>query len=161
MDNIEIILGVGGLIVGGFGALVTAAVAYLLGNRKLDLNKSATHQRLKIEEQKVEIQQDRIDLANHEAIVQGYKDLLKQYQDARDLARTEVGDLRATVGGLSAKVEALTANHTKCESENAELKQALVVVTAELKAVREELAEMRGHYPMNVSAAPEPPATAA
>lgn len=161
MDPWEILLGVGVIIIGAVGAVAAAVVTYLLGRRQLELRKSSSSQRLKIEEQRVEIQQDRIDLSNHEAIVQGYKDLLKQYQDARDLARTEVGDLRATVGGLSAKVEALTANHVKCETENAELKQALVVVTAELKAVREELIEMRGHYPPNVSAAPEPPATAA
>lgn len=161
MDPWEVILGIGVIIIGAAGAVATAAVAYLLGRRKLDLTKTTAHQRLKLEEHRVEIQQDRIDLANHEAIVQGYKDLIKQYQDARDLARGEVGDLRTVVGGLSTKIETLTANHARCEAENAELKQALTVVTAELKAVREELVDMRGHYPPNVSAAPEPPATAA
>jgi len=159
--GIEALLAIGGLIIGGFGALATAVSAYLLGRRKLDQTKTAHEQKVEIDEQKLEIARQRIDLAHHEAIVQGYKDLLVQYQNARDLARKEVHDLRGDVGTLSNKVEILTRNHEKCETENAALKATLVTVTDELKAVRDELVELRHSYASGTSAAPEAPTTAA
>lgn len=161
MDGIETLLAIGGLIIGGFGALSTAVSAYLLGRRKLDQVRVTSEQKNEIEEQRLEIQRQRIDLSHHESIVQGYKDLLEQYKNARDLSRNEVHVLRNDLATLTGKVEVMTRNHAKCEAENAELKAALTAVTDELKAVRDELAELRTGYQPSTSAAPETPTTAA
>ena len=147
----DTVLAVGAAAVGGLGGVAAAVSAFVLGRRKLRQSGAVADQRL-------DIQKQRIDLAHHEAIVQGYKDLLQQYQSARDFARKEVHDLRDVVSELSNRVEVLTKNHEKCESENAELKQVLTEVTAELKAVRDELIDLRSNYVPSTSAAPEPPA---
>jgi len=165
MDT-ETLLAIGGLVIGGFGALATAISAYLIGKsrnvvheKKIDVEAEKVEveeKKIEVEEKKVEVLERRIDLEHHEAIVAGYKDLIVQYQNARDIARKEVHDLRDVVGILSNKVELLTKQHETCQTENAELKVLLETTISELRTVRVGLAERKQTYGQsNTSATPE------
>lgn len=168
MDT-ETMLAIGGLVIGGFGALATAVSAYLIGksrthvhNKKVDVEAD----KVEVEEKKIEVEKDRIealerriDLEHHEAIVAGYKDLIVQYQNARDIARNEVHDLREKLGVLSNKFELLMKAHEKCEADSRAMQEkydAQQLVIAGLQAEIASLVAAYGHS--NTSATPEVPA---
>lgn len=165
--DIESILAVGGLVVGGVGAVATAVSAYLIGRRRADTNDKKVDvdaQKVEVEDKKVDALERRIEIEHHDSIVGGYKDLILQYQAARDVARKEVHDLRDVVNALKLQVELLTKIHEKCEIENRELKlkQALQQAEidtqrAEIQQLRSELAQLRATYDQGAtSATPEP-----
>lgn len=167
--DIETLLAVGGLVIGGAGAFATAVSAYLVGRHRATISNKkigveavkveVEEKKVEVEEKKIEALERRIDLEHHEAIVNGYKDLIVQYQLARDLAHNEVRELRVVVSELSGRVEILTMTHEKCETENRELKGKYDAQQTELQALRNELAEMKAAYGHNTSATPEVQAT--
>lgn len=163
--NIETLLAIGGLVVGGAGAFATAVSAYLVGrhrtrtrDKKIDVEADKVEveeKKVEVEEKKVEALERRIDLEHHEAIVKGYQDLIVQYQNARDIARNEVHDLREKLGVLSNKFELLMKAHERCEADSRAMQEkydAQQLVIAGLQAEIASLVAAYGHG--NTSATP-------
>lgn len=174
----ETMVVVGGLAVGGLGAVATAYSAYLVGKHRstsTDKKTAVEKDKVEVEKDKVEVEEKRvealerrIDLEHHEAIVAGYKDLILQYQNARDIARNEVQTLRELLNTVTLKVDLLTKSHERCEVENKELKgkyetQQVVLAAQQLEIheLKTELAALMATY--NTSATPpaSEPTTAA
>ena len=157
-ETLQLILTIGSLIIGGFGALATAVVAFVLGTRRghdrrkrISLAAKATRQKTRIADKNTQIAAQRIDLEHHNTIIQGYKDLLQQKTNAHDFTRAEIHDLRNLVNELRVRhasevslLKKQMEDTKKQHDEEVELLKKQIENSAQEKQVlRTELAELK------------------